>query len=59
MEFRGCNIISALLMKNATILHCRDLLVFKDLLDNKEKKERGGPGVSLVLLDLLDHLERE
>lgn len=59
MEFRGCNIISALLKKNATILHCRDLLVFKDLPDNKVKKERGGPGVSLVLLDLLDHLERE
>lgn len=45
--------------RNSTILHCRDLLVFKDLLDNKVKKGSGGPGVSLVLLDLLDHLERE
>lgn len=56
---RGCIITSALLMKDGIILCCRDLLVFKDLLANKEKKERGDPGVNLVLLAPLDHLERE
>lgn len=38
---------------------CRDLLVFKDLLVPKEKKEREDPEVNLVLLDHLDLLERE
>lgn len=46
-------------MRELIVLCCRDLLVFKDLLANKEKKESEGPGVSLVLLDHLDHLERE
>lgn len=41
------------------ILCRRDLLVFKVLLANKEKKEREGLGVSPVLLDHLDPLERE
>lgn len=46
-------------IREIIILCCRDLLVFKDLLANKEKKEREGPEVSPVLLDHLDHLERE
>lgn len=37
----------------------RDQLVFRDLMAHKEKKEREDPGVSLVLLDHLDLLERE
>lgn len=46
-------------IREIIILCRRDLLVFKDPLANKEKKEREGPGVSPVLLDHLDHLERE
>lgn len=46
-------------MREIIILCRRDLLVFKDLLVNKEKKEKEGPGESPGLLAHLDHLEKE
>lgn len=37
----------------------RDLLAFRELTVHREKRERGDPGVSPVLLDHLDLTERE
>lgn len=37
----------------------RDLLASRDLMAHREKREREDPGVSPVLLDRLDLMERE
>lgn len=46
-------------MPSVMAVSSRDQLVLRELMAHKEKKAREDPGVSPVLLDHLDLLERE